>query len=181
MIELTQVKNTDKLGQLQGILNTAFSEIKTDQPFIGKVVNPSINMYTQNPDDGSYVLNQAITASAIMGNLYALCFPESNGVFVANVFGHLRFNFIGLMLARLVVDVPSVKLATRDANVGTFVSPSHLGLSDNTTHAAGAAFLNEGNALRMSITQDGTTCNLTLTPVDGSRNVSSDFPMDIFF
>lgn len=180
MIELTQIKNTDKLGQLQGILNTAFSDITTDQPFIGKVVNPSINMYTRD-DYGEYVLNQAITASAITGNLYAVCFPESNGVFVAKVFGHLSFGFSTLILNRLVVNVPSVKLATRDANVGTFVSPSHLGLSDNTTHDAGAAFLDEGNALEIAITQDGTTCDLTLTPTTGSRDISGDFPMNIFF
>lgn len=181
MIELTQVKNTDKLGELQDILNTAFGGINADQPFIGKVVNPSINMYTYDPDTGSYVLDQAITASAITGNLYAVCFPESNGVFVAKTFGHLSFDFQSLMLARLVVAVPSVKLATRDADVGTFVSPSHLGLSDDTTHDAGAAFLNEGNALEITITQDGTTCDLTLTPADESRNVTSDFPMSIFF
>lgn len=181
MIELTQVKNTDKLGTLQDILNTAFSGINTDQPFIGKVVNPSINMYTYNRDTGAFVLDQAITASAITGNLYAVCFPESNGVFVAKVFGHLSFDFESLMLARLVVDVPSVKLATRDANVGTFVSPSHLGLSDNTTHDAGAAFLDEGDVLEMTITQDGTTCDLTLTSTGGLINISPDFPLSIFF
>lgn len=130
MIELTQIKTTDALGQLRGQLNTAFTEIQTDQPFVGLAVNPSINFY--NNDDS---LVGALTASSLTNaRLYLLCYPESNGVFVANVWGRISFKspLTNANVHRIVIDVPAVKLPTRDATVSTFVSPDHLGLGSAT-------------------------------------------------
>ena len=125
MIELTQVKSTDKLGQLQGILNTAFTEIAGDQPFVGMVMNPSVNYYSGD------TLVGATTASQLTGTLYALCFPESNGVFIAMLWGDIYSNTNATVTrepSRAAIDIPAIKLATRDAVVSTFVSPGHLGL-----------------------------------------------------
>lgn len=131
MIELTQVKNTDKLGQLQGILNTAFREITTDQPFIGALVNPSVNYYMV--EGGNATLIGTNTASTVKSYLTALCFPESNGVFVAGVWGMIQITaepqFVGTdhTYSNVVIDVPAIKLATLDTSLSTFVSCEHLG------------------------------------------------------
>lgn len=50
MIELTNIKTTDTFGQLRGQINTMQNEIMADQPFVGKVVNPSVNVYDRNND-----------------------------------------------------------------------------------------------------------------------------------
>lgn len=132
MIELTQVKNTDKLGQLQGILNTAFREITTDQPFVGALVNPSINYYTVEGDNATLIGTN--TASTVKSYLTALCFPESNGVFVAGVWGNIQTTaepqYVGTETgwSHAVIDVPAIKLATLDTSLSTFVSCEHLGL-----------------------------------------------------
>lgn len=177
MIELTQVKNTDKLGQLQGILNTAFSEIQTDQPFVGVCQNISINFYNSNQ------LVFAVTASELTGEkLYALCYPESNGVFISTVFGSL-YTVISpesvVTTDKIVIDVPNVKLPTRDSSMSTFVSPSHLGLApaaspgDQITGpnaiATGFCWISDlmGNLDargRVIIEQHETTCNVQLLP-----------------
>lgn len=177
MIELTQVKNTDKLGQLQGILNTAFSEIQTDQPFVGVCQNISINFYNSNQ------LALAVTASELTDEkLYALCYPESNGVFIAKVFGSLQTTIStssSVTTDKIVIDVPTVKLPTRDSSMSTFVSPSHLGLApaaspgDQITGpnviAIGHCWISDlaGNLdahSRVTIEQHNTTCNVNLLP-----------------
>lgn len=85
MIELANIKTTDTLGQLREQINTMQNEIMHDQPFVGVCQNISINFY--NSDQ----LALAVTASELTNEkLYALCYPESNGVFIAKVFGSLH-------------------------------------------------------------------------------------------
>lgn len=132
MIELTQVKNTDKLGQLQSILNAAFSEIMADQPFVGKVVNPSVNIYDRNND-----LKGAVTASNVVNGLNALCFPENNGIFIARLFGMVNFTYppsaddISTPIL-YEINIAGVQLATKSSIINTFVTGEHLGLNDST-------------------------------------------------
>lgn len=141
MIELTQVKSTDKLGQLQGILNTAFTEIQTDQMVVGKAMGVSVNLYA---DFDNSTLVGAITASNVRGDLWLLCLPESNGVYVAGAFGTL-YNAEPVTTTDVVtsieIDVASVKLPNRAAVVSTFVTPEHMGFTQST---ANTMFLGTG-------------------------------------
>lgn len=142
MIELTQIKTTDTIGQLRGQLNTAFDEIESDQPFLGVPVNPSINYYkkgTTESVDGMVAHTKAklvatSTASTVTSQLVLLCFPESNGVFVANVWGYIRdepvfaTGYSSSDIDYMSIDVPAVKMPTRDNSISTFVTCEHLGI-----------------------------------------------------
>lgn len=124
MIELEQIKTTDTIGQLRGQLNTAFNEIQSDQPFIGRVVTPSIELY----NDGT--LTKAITASELTTQpITALGFLESNGCFVWGVHGVIGLMGVRAKFNKIVIYAPMVKFATRTSGIATFVSPNHLGLS----------------------------------------------------
>lgn len=132
MIELTNIKTTDTVRQLRGQINAMQNEIMADQPFIGTLVNPSINYYTV--DSGNATLIATNTASTVKSYLSALCFPESNGVFVAGVWGLIEITaepqYVGTDRSYnfVVIDVPAIKLATLDTILSTFVSCEHLGL-----------------------------------------------------
>ena len=169
MIELTQVKSTDKLGQLQGILNTAFSEIQTDQPFIGYVMTPSISFYRDNS------LVAVVTASELATErLFALCFPESNGVFVASLFGQLRFQAKSdFSFNQIRISIPGIKLATRDSVIGTFVNPNHLGMSASNTLVIGNAYCGD-TRLIAALEQHDNIGELRLTQMTGVSNVTED-------
>lgn len=137
MIELTNIKTTDTFGQLRGQINTMQNEIMADQPFVGTLVNPSINYYML--DSGNVTLAGTNTASTVKSYLTALCFPESNGVFVAGVWGMIQITaepqFVGPAndYTHVVIDVPAIKLATLDTSLSTFVSCEHLGLPSTGT------------------------------------------------
>lgn len=163
MIELTNIKPTDRVKQLRGQINAMQNEIMADQPFVGYVINPSIEFFKGVSLVGS------VTASAIATQrLLALCFPESNGVFVARLFGGIRFIYTAdFSFDNIVIDIPGIKLATRDAVIGTFISPNHLGISASNELLIGSALC--GNArLTATLEQEGTTGRLTLTAVPGT-------------
>lgn len=132
MIKLTNIKPTDKFKLLRGQINTMQNEVMANQPFVGALVNPSIKYYSF--DDGNYTLVATNSAIEVESNLTALCFPESNGVFVAGVWGMIKVmaephyvgSDIGYML--VAISVPAIKLATMSTNISTFVSCNHLGL-----------------------------------------------------
>ena len=132
MIELTNIKTTDKFKLLRRQINTMQNEIMADQPFVGTLVNPSIKYYSF--DGNNYTLVATNTASAVKSELTALCFPESNGVFVAGVWGRILITaepqYVGPNTAYslVAISVPSIKLATVSTNISTFVSCNHLGL-----------------------------------------------------
>lgn len=134
MIELTNFKATDTVGQLRRQINTMQNEIMADQPFIGAPVNPSINYYKQEEIKASLVATS--TASTVKHNLMALCFPENNGVFVAAVWGNVyltsapQYVVPGTQFDTVIIDIPAIKLTTRDTSISTFVSCEHLGLKN---------------------------------------------------
>lgn len=136
MIELANIKATNTVGQLRGLINTMQNEIMSDQPFIGTPVNPSINYYKASIDGNPATLVATNTASTVTNGLTMLCFPENNGVFVASVWGSLAATaypayasgHTGETFNYAVVDIPAVKLATRETSVSTFVTCEHLGL-----------------------------------------------------
>lgn len=132
MIEITNIKSTDTIKQLRSQINAMQNGIMADQPFVGKLVNPSINYYMLNGDNATLIGTN--TASTVKSYLTALCFPESNGVFVAGVWGMIQATaepqFVGTdhEYHHVVIDVPAIKLATLDTSLSTFVSCEHLGL-----------------------------------------------------
>lgn len=136
MIELANIKATNTVRQLRGLINTMQNKIMSDQPFIGTPVNPSINYYKASTDGNPATLVATNTASTVTNGLTMLCFPENNGVFVAGVWGSLAATAYpahapgqtGRIFNYAVVDIPAVKLATRETSVSTFVTCEHLGL-----------------------------------------------------
>ena len=169
MIELANIKTTDTLGQLRGQINTMQNEIMADQPFVGYVMNPSIEFFLGNS------LVNSITASDLATHrLLALCFPESNGVFIASLFGGIRISYTAdFAFNRIRIAIPGIKLATRDAVIGTFVSPKHLGMSASNELFIGDAYC--GNArLTATLEQDGTTGRLILVAADGTGQIKAD-------
>lgn len=185
MIKLTKVMNTDKLGQLQGILNTAFNKIMANQPFVGALVDPSIKYYSIDGENATLVATN--TASAVKSELTALCFPDSNGVFVAGVWGRILITaepqYVGpdRGYALVVISVPAIKLATMPTNMSTFVSCNNLGLPSvgeitgvttkpvqaNITDIMFVESDNHARKVNPRIEQGGNTCNIILTvPMD---------------
>lgn len=168
MIKLTNIKNTDTFNKLRGQINTMQNEIMADQPFVGYVMNPSIEFFKIN------TLVYSVTASAIATQrLLALCFPESNGVFVATLFGGIRFIYTAdFSFDNIIINIPGIKLATRDAVIRTFVSPKHLGISASDELLIGSAFC--GNArFTATIEQYGTNGRLRLNNVNGTEIIQA--------
>lgn len=183
MIKLTNIKTTDKIKQLRCQINTMQNEIMADQPFVGTLVNPSINYYTF--DGNNYALVATNTAITVKSSLTALCFPESNGVFVAGVWGMIKVmdepHYVGDDTSyRLVaISVPAIKLATMSTNISTFVSCNHLGLpsldpiAGFTTKPLQAnitdiMFVNSGNGTNRvtpRIEQGDNICNIIFLPL----------------
>lgn len=168
MIELTQIKTSDQIKALRGQLNTAFGEIVSDQMIIGNVVNPSIAIY----DEDYETQIGAVTASSISGLILAVCMPESNGVFIADLFGHIEFPTPTLTTsataAILKIDIPSVHLPSRTSNVSTFVTPQHLGYGGCIPESMKPVLteLAEGNCLtqlnRLAVVYGGTNAQSTM-------------------
>lgn len=135
MIELANIKTTDTLGKLRGQINTMQNEIMADQMVVGKAMGVSINLYS-NYDNNTLV--GAVTASNVLGDLWLLCLPESNGVYVALAFGAL-YNDTPVTVTDDVVSfeigVASVKLPNRAAVVSTFVTPEHMGFNQAVDNA----------------------------------------------
>ena len=182
MIELTNIKMTDTLRVLREQINTMQNEIMDDQPFVGTLVNPSINYYML--DSGNATLTGTNTASTVKSYLTALCFPESYGVFVAGVWGVIQITaepqFVGTDhdYTHVVIDVPAIKLATLDTSLSTFVSCEHLGLPSVgeipgitaepvQANIANILFIKANNAASMAlpaIEQGNGTCNIIFSP-----------------
>lgn len=127
MIELSQIPATSKLKELRGQINTMANEINTDQMVLGRILNPSLNYY-----DVSSQLVGAVTASNIQSELFALCMPESNGLFIAYVFGRLYTLDTPELTGKPIAceaDIPAIKIPNRDSAISTFVTMEHMGLS----------------------------------------------------
>lgn len=178
MIELTNIKTTDTVRQLRGQINAMQNDIMADQPFVGALVNPSINYYSFDGDN--YTLAATNSAIEVESYLTALCFPESNGVFVAGVWGMIKVydepHYVGSDRDYMLVSisVPAIKLATMTDNISTFVSCNHLGLRSLDpipgftakplqANIADIMFVKSNNSASQvtpSIEQGDNTCNI---------------------
>lgn len=127
MIELSQIPVSSKLKELRGQINTMVNEINTDQMVLGRILNPSLDYYDINSQ-----LVGAVTASDLKSELFALCMPESNGLFIAYIFGRLYTYDTPTLTGKPVTceaDIPAIKIPNRDSAISTFVTMEHLGLS----------------------------------------------------
>lgn len=141
MIELTQIKLTDTVKMLRGQLNTAFSEIQNDQMVVGKAMGVSVNLYSHL--DNSTLVG-AITASNVLGDLWLLCLPENNGVYVAGAFGTVSNPDPVTVTGEansFEIDIASVLLPNRGVAVNTFIPPEHMGFTQSTENTT---FLGNG-------------------------------------
>ena len=181
MINLTNIKTTDTIKQLRGQINAMQNEIMADQPFVGSLVNPSINYYAFDGDNYTLVATNA--AIEVESSLTALCFPEGNGVFVAGVWGMIKVaaepHYVGSGRDYMLVSisVPAIKLATMADNISTFVSCMNLGLptiggmpgfttKPVQANIADIMFIksnNSANQVTPSIEQGDNTCNIIFT------------------
>lgn len=126
MIELSQIQNTSKLKELRGQINTMVNEINENQMVVGQVLHPTAHFYS----NGSIV--GTVTDSWIMNQLFAVCMPTSNGVYVAQMFGCLLAygdSVTNNAVNGVKISIPAVKLPNRTAEVSSFVKPSSLGFS----------------------------------------------------
>ena len=147
MIEIKQIKATDKLGNIRPLINTALGEIQQDQPMIGHCLNPTVNLYK----DGQ--LAGAITASDMQACwLSALIFPENNGCFVADIIGRCEWlgegaNVItpGIPFNKLVIDIPAIQ-APNSNTYTSFLPPSHLHLPHNLSGTTQQFFIGVNGA-----------------------------------
>lgn len=178
MIELTNIKPTDRVKQLRGQINTMQNEIMANQPFVGALVNPSINYYSTDGENATLVATNA--ASSVESSLIALCFPEGNGVFVAGVWGAIKAltepQYVGSDRGYVLVSISvhAIKLATMPDNISTFVSCEHLGLPNvgnipgfttkpvqaNITDILFVKSNNSATLVTPSIEQGENTCNI---------------------
>lgn len=136
MIGLTQIKTTDTLSQLRGQLNTAFNEIQNDQMVVGKAMGVSVNLYSKL--DNSTLVG-TITASNVLGDLWLVCLPENDGVYVAGAFGTVSNTDPVTVTGEansFEINVASVLLPNRGVAVSTFIPPERMGFNqseENTT------------------------------------------------
>ena len=137
MIELSQIPVSSKLKDLRGQINTMANEINTDQMAIGQCVGVSVELTNKGMTAGT------IKASKINNNLYALCMPESNGLFVVNFFGSIstvdHTSVVTGDIDLINIDIAAIKLPSRDDYISTFVPPSHLGLNPFTWDYSGVS------------------------------------------
>lgn len=127
MIELSQIPVSSKLKDLRGQINTMANEINTNQMVLGRILNPSLDYY-----DVYSQLVGSVTASDIQSELFALCMPEPNGLFIVYIFGRLYTLGTPELTgkpATCEAEIPAIKIPNRDSAISTFVTMEHLGLS----------------------------------------------------
>ena len=134
MIELSQIQNTSKLKELRGQINTMVDEINGNQMVVGQVLNPRVTISYLHGN------NLEVDVSLELNQLFALCMPKSNSVYIAQMFGTIygrattdnkRDDFVAVSII-----IPAVKLPNRTAEVSSFVTPGSLGFTeaDSDTH-----------------------------------------------
>lgn len=130
MIELSQIPNTSKLKELRGQINTMVDEINGNQMVIGQVFNPTAKIM----NGGNDIIDTITPSQWLINQLFAVCMPESNGVYVAQLFGTLvSYTAATEPIYQVSISIPAVKLPSREAEVSTFVTPEHLGFKGRYT------------------------------------------------
>ena len=111
-------------------LRNSVSQNSVSQMIIGQVFNPTAIIR-----NGANDIIDTITPSQWRTNqLFAVCIPESNGVYVAQLFGTLlSYTAATEPIYQVAISIPAVKLPSREAEVSTFVKPENLGFKGQYT------------------------------------------------
>lgn len=139
MIELTNIKATNTVGQLRGLINTMQNEIMADQPMIGACLNPSVDLYNRD------ALVSSVTAQNVTNYLNAVILPEKNGCFVLGFTGCIQFRSLATeapVVDKIVIDIPAIKAANASASYTTFLTPEHLGLKHQVLSTEYTQYIN---------------------------------------
>lgn len=163
MIELSQIPSSSKLKELRGQINTMANEINADQMIIGQVLNPRAVIYSNGSIVGS------VTDFWVINQLFAVCMPTSNGVYVAQMFGCLLTYGVSVTnnsVDAVTIGIPAVKLPNRTAEVSSFVKPSSLGFSAANLQTISNTGLQFGAAVTGP---SGSTAVVTDTSLSSSK------------
>lgn len=161
MIELSQIQNTSKLKELRGQINTMVDEINSNQMVIGQVLNPTAKIEYHR---GS---NPIVDVSLELNQLFALCMPKSNSVYVAQVFGNIfgtaTTDNNSTDFAAVSIVIPAIKLPNRTAEVSSFVTPGSLGFTEADSDAS--MIWNTGAQVGLIVSNStGSTTAITTNP-----------------
>lgn len=142
MIELTNIKATDTVGQLRGQINTMQNEIMADQPMIGACVDPSIYLY--HKDSLEYAFESKIDPNYtnVTNYLNAVILPNTKGnkCFVVGFTGLLQFLIPPNEAAKvdnIRIRIPSISgitAANTSYSYSKFITPDSLGLNHNVNY-----------------------------------------------
>lgn len=125
---------------------------------IGQVLRPTATIYS-----GGLEVDSITADRWVVNQLFAVCMPESNGVYIARVFGCLLATVISTSdaIESVDIDIPSVKLPNRENEVSTFISPFHLGFTTDGSNGL-PAIRNTGLQFGV-IVRDSTESSIAVT------------------
>ena len=129
------------------------------QMVVGQVLRPTATIYSGGFDVGT------ITADRwVVNQLFAVCMPASNGVYVARVFGCLLATVISQTdaIERIDIEISSVKMPNREEEVSTFISPGKLGFTTTDSFYGFPVIQNTGLQFGV-IVRDSTESSIAVT------------------
>lgn len=141
MIELTNIKPTDTVGQLRGQINTMQNEIMADQPMIGACSGPSVDLYNNN------TLVSSIPAPNIANYLNAVILPsrKNNGCFVLGFTGSIQFHSpanVSAIVDKIAIPITKIKAANARDPYTRFLTPDYLGLNNMVMDSTYYTYIN---------------------------------------
>ena len=156
--------DTVEVAEQASAINTMVDEINGNQMVIGQVFNPTAKIM----NGGNDVIDTITPSQWLINQLFAVCMPNSNGVYVAQLFGTLLSHTAATEpIYQVSISIPAVKLPSREAEVSTFVTPENLGFKGQYTG------LTSNTGLRFGVFGTGTASDIsavTDTTLDNSSN-----------
>lgn len=175
MIELSQIQNTSKLKELRGQINTMADEINGNQMVVGQVLNPRVIISYRTGN------NREVDVSLELNQLFALCMPKANSVYIAQVFGTIYGrattdnNIDEVYIVSIII--PAVKLPNRTAEVSSFVTPGSLGFTG--TDSDGYTVWNTGVQVKLKVSNStGSTTDIITNTMSTLNSSSTDVILD---
>ena len=178
MIELSQIQNTSKLKELRGQINTMADEINGNQMVVGQVLNPRVIISYRTGN------NREVDVSLKLNQLFALCMPKSNSVYIAQVFGTIYGrattdnNPDEVYIVKIII--PAVKLPNRTAEVSSFVTPGSLGFTgaDINGYSDGYTVWNTGVQVKLTVSNSTGSTTSIITNTRSSSSSTDDIILD---
>lgn len=141
MIDLTNIKATDTVGQLRGQINTMQNEIMADQPTIGACSRPSVDLYN------GATLVSSIPAPNIANYLNAVILPsrKNNGCFVLGFTGAIQFRSptnVAATVDKIAIHITKIKAANARDSYTIFLTPDYLELNNRVMESSYYTYIN---------------------------------------